>query len=208
VLKLSSLLRILPHHENASKNDSFRNPDGVAFKLQNLHNVATGKGLSNVSEMDRQIWTEFQSRRAEVRALAELILAGIERTTALKNLVDPSDDEEFYEGRILTELHKRRERDPRIRKRLLDSRRTRGKLTCDLCSRQSIVDNSVFEDAIFEAHHTMPLSMASLRLTRIADLSLLCANCHRLIHRAISANKRWLSIAECRQFLGICSAEV
>jgi 5-methylcytosine-specific restriction protein A len=201
VLKLSNLLRSLPHHESASKNDSFRNPDGVAFKLQNLHNVATGKGLSNVSEMDRQIWAEFRSRRADVRALAELILTGIQITAGLKKPVDPFDDEEFYEGRILSELHKRRERDPRIRKRLLDSRLARGRLTCDLCCRHSIVDNSVFEDAIFEAHHTVPLSMASVRVTRIADLSLLCANCHRLVHRAISTHKRWLSITECQQLL-------
>src|SRR6266481_565822 len=106
VHKLSDLLRSLPYHESASKRDSFRNPDGVAFKLQNIHNVATGKGLGNVSEMDRQIWTEFGSRRAEVRALAELIRAGIEVATAVQEPIDAYEDEDFFEGRILTELHK------------------------------------------------------------------------------------------------------
>src|ERR1700687_641779 len=59
VQKLSSVLRRLPYHGAESRKDSFRNPDGVAFKLQNLRHVATGKGLGNVSETDRAVWAEF-----------------------------------------------------------------------------------------------------------------------------------------------------
>jgi hypothetical protein len=44
------------------------------------------------------------------------------------------------------------------------------------------------------AHHTVPISEAGKRVTRIRDLALLCANCHGLIHRAIARKKRWLSI--------------
>lgn len=50
VQTLSELLRRFPYHAEASRQESFRNPDGVAFKLQNLRQVATGKGLGNVSE--------------------------------------------------------------------------------------------------------------------------------------------------------------
>jgi 5-methylcytosine-specific restriction protein A len=49
VQALSNLLRALPYHEAAAKNNRFRNPAGVAFKLQNLRSVRTGKGLQNVS---------------------------------------------------------------------------------------------------------------------------------------------------------------
>ena len=59
VKALSSLLRRLPYHEEAARKPSFRNPDGVAFKLQNIRQVATGKGLGNVSQMDRTIWSEL-----------------------------------------------------------------------------------------------------------------------------------------------------
>lgn len=42
VRSLSELLRAFPHHSEAARKESFRNPDGVAFKLQNLRQVATG----------------------------------------------------------------------------------------------------------------------------------------------------------------------
>jgi 5-methylcytosine-specific restriction protein A len=35
-----------------------------------------------------------------------------------------------------------------------------------------------------EAHHTLPLAVGAVRVTRAEDLALLCANCHRMIHRA------------------------
>lgn len=38
---LSELLRSFPYHTHAARKESFRNPDGVAFKLQNLRQVAT-----------------------------------------------------------------------------------------------------------------------------------------------------------------------
>jgi 5-methylcytosine-specific restriction enzyme A len=200
---LSELLRSLPYHSNSAKNESFRNPDGVAFKLQNIHNVATGKGLGNVSEMDRQIWTEFGLHPDKVDLLAGLIRAGVTFAETMPETVDADNEnnDEFYEGRLLTVIHKRRERDPNVRKKLLISRKKAGKLVCDLCSQSALSDDPAFEDASFEAHHVLPISMAMERITRIADLALLCANCHRLIHRAISIKKRWLSITECKSLL-------
>jgi 5-methylcytosine-specific restriction enzyme A len=153
--------------------------------------------------MDRHIWSEFGSRPDEIRSIAELIKAGVKVAITIPERVDNYEDDEFFEGRILTELHKRRERNPNVRKRLLSSRRRSGRLACDLCSGHSLSNDPVFEDASFEAHHTMPISMAMARVTRLADLSLLCANCHRLVHRAISSKKRWLTIDECRKLLGL-----
>jgi len=49
VQALSELLRSFPHHSMSARKPSFRNADGVAFKLQNLNQVATGKGLGNTS---------------------------------------------------------------------------------------------------------------------------------------------------------------
>jgi 5-methylcytosine-specific restriction protein A len=200
VRELSELLRNLPYHAGASKKPSFRNPDGVAFKLQNLHNVATGKGLANVSEMDRKIWSEFGKRPQETKALANLIRLGVSEAIAGMDDRD-TDDTEFYEGRILTALHKRKERNPRLRKKLLTVRKHQGRLVCELCSCPPRLNQVPFADAIFEAHHTLPLSVGAERVTKIADLCLLCANCHRLIHRAISVQKEWLTVDQCRSLL-------
>ncbi|RQQ41635.1 hypothetical protein DF145_34655, partial [Burkholderia stagnalis] len=66
--------------------------------------------------------------------------------------------------------------------------------------------NTVLEEAHFEAHHIIPLSSTGIRITRLSDLALLCANCHRLLHRAIAVEKRWLTVAEGRAICGIQSA--
>ena len=70
VLDLSKYLRSLPIHEAGKQRESFRNPDGVAFKIQNLRAVETGKGLRNVSRTDVEIWSRLGADPALVKALA------------------------------------------------------------------------------------------------------------------------------------------
>lgn len=57
------------------------------------------------------------------------------------------------------------------------------------------------QEAMFEAHHLIPLAEAGERKIRLADLALLCACCHRLIHRAMVLKLGWVSIAEVRSML-------
>jgi len=200
VVGLSEVLRRLPVHVTAKKTDTFRNPDGVAFKLQNLHNVATGRGLANVSRMDRLIWSEFGGRQDVVKQLAEAILRGAREL----QLAEKSEEEEevvFAEGRLLTRLHKQRERARGLRRRILKARFARGALTCDMCSRQSAALNQRIADAAFEIHHVIPLSSAQERATRLSELALLCASCHRILHRAIADCGTWIGFPEAKQLV-------
>jgi 5-methylcytosine-specific restriction protein A len=201
VIELSSVLQRLPYHGISVRKESFRNPDGVAFKLQNIHQVATGQGLENYSEMDRKVWDEFSSQHDKVRQLAALIRTSITMAGQLGNLADSIEDDEFFEGQALTRIHKLKERNATIRKLLLASRRQAGQLTCEMCSSPSKSLDPMCEDATFEAHHLVPLSMGIERRTRVSEMALLCANCHSLLHRAISINRRWLTIAEGRQIV-------
>ena len=73
VVELSKVLRALHFHPRKVRKKTFRNPDGVAFKLQNLRSVATGSGLPNASKMDAHIWKEFGSRVREVQRMAARI---------------------------------------------------------------------------------------------------------------------------------------
>lgn len=196
---LSELLRSFPHHAQEARKESFRNPDGVAFKLQNLRQVATGKGLGNTSKMDRQIWEEFGEHRSNTKQLANLIRSGIKVIEGVKE--DSSDYEVFSEGKVVTESHIKRERAPALRRKLLNKRKSEGGLCCDMCGCGPSSSNPELSDSIFEAHHIIPLAEASERLTKLIDMALLCASCHRLIHKAISLERRWLSIAEARTFL-------
>ena len=201
VRQLSELLRHLPYYPAASRMDSFRNPDGVAFKLQNLRYVATGRGLGKVSKMDRLIWAELGSRSDETKRLAGLIRAGVKQADVLQAAPDIDEEDEFFEGRVITQNHKRRERSPQLRRHLLASRRKRGELKCDMCHAGSSSLDPVFEDASFEVHHLVPVSTVEARNTKLSDVALLCASCHRLLHRAIANAKRWLTLAEGRENL-------
>lgn len=200
VKALSEVLRRFPYHAEASRKESFRNPDGVAFKLQNLRQLATGKGLGNVSETDRAVWLEFGLSPVETKLLANLIRAGVTASEASKSV---REDVEFFEGRVVTELHTRREREPKLRERLLFSRSASGELFCEMCGEPPRSVNSVFQDAHFEAHHIVPLSSTGARTTRLSDLALLCANCHRLLHRAIAIERRWLTVSEGKAICGV-----
>ncbi len=197
---LSELLRQFPYHAEASRKESFRNPDGVAFKLQNLRQVATGKGLGNVSETDRQVWLEFGAFPEKTKSLANLIRAGV---IAFGTIELVKEDVEFVEGRVITTLHSRRERNPKLRERLLSLRRSSSKLCCEMCGTPPLAANPLLQDAQFEAHHVIPLSSTGARTTRLSDLALLCASCHRLLHRAIAIEKRWLTVAEGRALCGL-----
>lgn len=200
VKALSVVLRSIPYHAEASRNESFRNPDGVAFKLQNLRQVATGKGLGNVSETDRAVWLEFGASPEATKSLASLIRSVVTASEANEPV---REDIQFVEGRAITELHTRREREPKLRERLLSSRHGSEKLFCEMCGTPPPSSNTALREAHFEAHHIVPLSSTGTRITRLSDLALLCANCHRLLHRAIAIEKRWLTVAEGKTICGV-----
>jgi len=199
VIELSHLLRSFPQHLASARKKTFRNADGVAFKLQNLRQLATGRGLGNTSKMDNEVWTEFGKDPARTKVLANLIRTGLK-------VVEMEEDfniekETFYEGRIVTEAHLRRERNPKIRARLLAQRLKMGPLSCDICDCQSLATSEEIAMAMFEVHHIHPLSDKGESVTALADLALLCANCHRMVHKAIAKGKRWISILEARTFI-------
>ena len=195
VMELSKILKALPVHVGAAKRDSFRNSAGVAFKLQNLRQVATGRGLANVSSVDRDVWHDFGSKPEIVHKLAIQIIAGAaEHGITAEDVSAINADEEFFEGRVITAIHHARERNPKGRKRLIEKRLEAGPLACDACGDGSKTDDPALMSAGFEAHHVVPLATTASRATKLADLALLCATCHRLIHRAMHHHRVWMPI--------------
>ncbi len=196
VQDLSRFLRSFPYHAEAARQDSFRNPDGVAFKLQNLKSVRTGQGLKNTSRVDREVWDEFGDDAARVAGMAALIRRSVE---ALGDLPQSDDAEEFPEGASATRAHVKRERAKGLRKAVIAERLKRGELACDICSSEAGTIAPALREAVFECHHIIPLNLIGESKTRVGDIALLCANCHRSLHKAIAANKRWYSIEEARR---------
>ena len=199
VIELSNLLRSFPYHVQASRQPSFRNTAGVSFKLQNLRSVATGKGLSNVSNMDKVVWDEFGNDAEKTKRQASLIRQGVEISHEIGIKEERQEYEVFKEGAVLTELHKKRERAPKLKLKLLASLRKKNQVCCKICGLKP--DPNLSKDlaeAVFEAHHLLPLELGE-RKTRLSDLALLCANCHRLLHKAIILKKCWLTIEDVKK---------
>lgn len=97
--------------------------------------------------------------------------------------IDPG--EEFQEGAVLTRLHKRRERDPKAsaKKKAAVLKET-AKLECEACRFDFAVAYGELGIGFAECHHRLPLASLGTRTgTRLADLAILCANCHRMIHK-------------------------
>jgi hypothetical protein len=89
------------------------------------------------------------------------------------------------EGRRRLVLHFVIERSRRlVTQKRAEVRRLHGYLRCEACGlTESELPNSIGE-ACFEAHHKTRLSgLSAPKTTRLEDIAMLCANCHRMIHR-------------------------
>jgi 5-methylcytosine-specific restriction protein A len=203
VAELSEFLRQLPYHSQAVKNPTFRNEAGVKFKVQNLRSALTGHGLSNCSKMDRVIAMEFGSDPSEVSRLSQQIRSTVKELE--RDDFEMADDflEDFYEGKSTFVAHRKIERNSKLRTSLLKKLED-DELECEICflSRPKLERN--LHEALFEVHHLVPLAILNFeQKTKLSDVSLLCASCHRAIHKLMSIEKRNISIREARKALGV-----
>ncbi|MET7359628.1 HNH endonuclease [Streptomyces sp. NPDC005562] len=189
VVELSGLLQLLPLHAEAERNEKFRNPNGVArktFDIATRHPEYRGKP-TNGGALDVAVLREFLARPDEMTEVAQLIRQGI-AAGELQSLA-PTEDEEFDdysapEGRLLMRRHQARERNRSLRKKKIASVSQRGgRLACEACGFDF---EKVYGDrgaGYIECHHVVPLHEAGEGRTKLSDLALICANCHRMIHR-------------------------
>lgn len=186
VVAASDLLNRLPLHPQAGT-PGFRTPDAVALRMANYRSydpLTATKGMSNAGRRAEQVWQRYADDRATVRNLMVSIrtiaeAVGPEHDAA--NVPEP-DEDDVPEGRLIYRLHCRRERHPALRARKLKQLDKAGtRPTCEVCG---LVPKSVFgpgSEQVLECHHVRPLRLGE-RSTRLADVALLCATCHRAIH--------------------------
>jgi hypothetical protein len=153
------------------------------------------------------------SRYAEINEVCLKIASDIgqslRRVDTMFALIAPmmsSDDEEDsvvamfgYEGRRRLRTHWRRERRPKLIRAKKDVALHKfGNLSCEVCA---FVFTSRYGDhgsGFVECHHRQPLSKITDEGKKVTldDLALVCANCHRMLHR-----KDWPAIEELRRRL-------
>jgi len=186
-VELSEVLNSLPRSTSEFHSPTFRNPAGVEMKLANFraHDPTySGRGLSRGNKLEKKIWDEFSSNLEALRAVAHAIRTGVTEASA----APPVDDEDFFEGQVLSRVHRARERNRKVvAKKKRHVLATTGRLACETCGFDF---HAVYGDlgrGFAECHHTVALSQASdRRSVRLSDLVILCANCHRMIHKTRS----------------------
>jgi 5-methylcytosine-specific restriction protein A len=180
--------------------DTLRNANGVSMKLLNFRahdpDHAT-KGLSRGNKLELVVWAEFANNRDALKKVVALILDVTDATTAETALVlSDSDLTEAAEGQLLTRMHSYRERNAAIVKRKKATcLKQYGQLRCEGCGFDFEVTYGKRGGGFIECHHTKPVSeLTAGEKTRLVDLVLLCANCHRMVH----ASRPWWTIEELR----------
>lgn len=116
--------------------------------------------------------------------------------------ISSEEDRQFIEGRGERREHLFRERKAGLRRDLLKARKRVG-LSCDICKATGSHLAENMRDYMFEAHHDKePFSTPGERGVSIKDMALLCANCHRLLHRLVVLKDRWIEAEEAREEFG------
>lgn len=202
VVALSELLNLLPIHSDPPDEQRFRNPNGVALKLANFRALEQpGHGMSRGGKRDRQVWDEFSGDPETLGRTANAIREGYGSPNAepLRVLSEDDEEAEFPEGRILYRWHRARERNRSlIDKKKAQVRKAGRPLSCEACGFDFEMIYGPVGAGYIECHHASPLSeVVGITTTRIADLVLVCSNCHRMIHR----KRPWLSVDAIRQLV-------
>jgi putative restriction endonuclease len=110
------------------------------------------------------------------------------------------DDKAFPEGAIKQRLHLARERNRTLVAAAKNTFKKQhgGRLYCQVCAFDFNARYGPLGDDYIEAHHTVLVSeLTEGSTTRIDDLAMVCANCHRMLHR----RRPWLRMEELRQLL-------
>ncbi len=201
VIELSDLLNRLPLRAHAGSDATYRNPNGVGLKLSNFLQYDpgyTGVGMKHGNKLEAVIWDEFADDHQRLSDVAQAIISNAAPLSSPDTEGLIGGDEEAAEGRILTRTHMMRERDQGLvakkKARVLEKT---GKLACEVCGFDFGERYGELGAGFAECHHTMPVSsLKPGEKTRLSDLAIVCANCHRMLHR-----RTWLSIDELKQVI-------
>lgn len=185
-VELSQILNSLPIHSVRPDRDRFRNANSVALKLANFQAIDPsyhGKGMSRGSALDAEVWTSYRNS-PDLLVIATELRAGVDPERAFP--VTPEEDEEgVREGRLLYRQHRSRERNRALVTRKKRQVLLQGQpLACEVCGFDFAVVYGNRGDGYIECHHLVPLAEAGKSTTKLTDLALVCANCHRMLHRA------------------------
>jgi 5-methylcytosine-specific restriction endonuclease McrA len=105
-------------------------------------------------------------------------------TTVGQQPTGDSTKPEDIEGRQKLETHLKSERSWKLTNAKRNSvLEIKGSLACEACGFVFADLYGTLGESYCEVHHLRPLAKGGARRTRLQDLTILCSNCHRMIHR-------------------------
>lgn len=189
VIALSHYLRSLPLHPEHQKTEKFRNANGVARKIADIH--TRGPDYEGVktsgSRLNQEVWDRLGRSRREVQELADRIRrsASLLPDYAIHELDEASVDGIHRQGILRYRVHRHLERSPGLKANLLNDARSlsrTGHASCDDCGRPLERELGEAGVAILEPHDLRPLS-GTPRTVDPSGCVLLCPTCHAIAHR-------------------------
>lgn len=193
----------MPLHPIEVRGSRFRNVNSVARKTADIatnHPAYTG-GATKGGKTTLEVIHDFLKRPEMMAAAARAIRAGVEsgEFEALPELPD-EQDLELSEGRLLLRRYYARERSPQLRnKKIVAFLKQHDRVSCEACSFDFEAVYGTRGARYIECHHAVPLHVSGETTTGLDDLVLLCANCHRMIHRQTP----WLTPEQLRGLIRI-----
>ncbi|MGW2819437.1 HNH endonuclease [Streptomyces sp. NPDC001443] len=200
VQDLSRVLRGLPLHDGAAADPKFRSPGSVSRKTGDIvtaragyHGVATKGG-----RLTREVVADFTEHTDEMLSAARILHAGATSAGIVRIPVQEGEEAVAREGRLLRRWALHRERSKPLRDQKIQAALEGGfPLRCEVCSFDFAATYGELGDGYIEVHHRLPLHVSGMTETRLPDLALLCANCHRMCHRSFRGES-WRTPAELR----------
>ncbi|MEP2953075.1 MAG: HNH endonuclease [Sulfitobacter sp.] len=203
VLALTATISQIAKVLGLSGSDTLRNANGVSMKLLNFRSHDPNhdtKGLSRGNRLEKVVWIEFSNDPAALSRIVTTILDVTQAAIEVNAPVLAVDDvTEAREGKLLSRIHRYRERNAAIVKRKKASHfKQHGHLCCEACGFDFQATYGDRGEGFIECHHTKPVSELTVgETTKLSDLVLLCANCHRMVH----ASRPWWTLQKLRTTL-------
>ncbi|MGB3180559.1 MAG: HNH endonuclease [Cyclobacteriaceae bacterium] len=194
IVELSRIMNALDIHPPERRAETFRSPNGIAKVLQLYVQIETG--VYNMIKPGKDAIRLYQQydndREALHRRAAEIRrrVGDLGQTEPVPYFTEESGFESSNtfaaeEGSPLYRRHIYYERKAAlVKSKKAAFKKEHGHLACEACGFDFEATYGTLGENFIECHHLRPLSETdSPRTTTHHDLALLCANCHRMIHK-------------------------
>lgn len=166
----TDVLNVIPVSTTLWKNVNFQGiSQGNACEIANISSI------ENYDILLQDIWNRFVPFfRIDFKSSTAF-------TQSIETEIDNTDATiSVTEGKLRLVTHYARERDRNIITAKKQQAIQNGNLKCEICE-FSFIDK--FGVEFIECHHKTPISQSGVAETTLNDLGLVCANCHRMLHK-------------------------